>query len=138
MENEKGPGITAPESDYFSLLIENLARSANVHCAWVAEAVPASGLSLRTLAVCMDGKDAAGFEYSIAGTVAQNAFSSPDVVLFPFGVQEQFPDDSVLRRCSASGYAGIPLLDSAGGVVGLLAIASRKTLDDSQLLSPLL
>ena len=130
-------GVIGPTSgtDFFHSLVEQLARSVEADCAWLAESIPGSEAKLRTLAVSIEGRDAQNFEYPIANTPAQNMFDDTGICLFPGDVRKRFPDDRILRVCNAGGYAGIPVVDSVGNVLGLLAVASRGPLANTRLLA---
>ena len=62
-------------------------------------------------------------------------FDDTGICLFPGDVRKRFPDDRILRVCNAGGYAGIPVVDSVGNVLGLLAVASRDPLANTRLLA---
>ena len=125
---EMGGGIAVSGSDFFYSLVEHLARAVDIHCAWVAQITSAPKPTLKTLAVSLRGKDAGNFEYTTANTPAQDIFSNSGISLYAADVQERFPEDAFLRSCAASGYAGIPLVDCGGELLGLLAVASSRPL----------
>jgi PAS domain S-box-containing protein len=121
---EEAACIPTPGSEFFYSLAEHLARAVDAHCTWIAESVSGPEPMLRTLGVSVGGRDAANFEYPIAGTPAQDMFDDTGICFFPSGVQERFPGDATLRYYDAGGYAGIPLVDTNGEVLGLLAVTS--------------
>src|SRR5580693_7494741 len=94
-------GILPSGSEFSYSLVEQLARSVDAHCAWIAEFISASEPTLRTIAVSIGGRDAANFEYPIAGTPAEEVFDNAGICFFLNGVQERFPDDRILRDCDA-------------------------------------
>src|SRR5579863_8478967 len=114
-------------NDPFYSLVEHLARSVDADCAWLAESIPAKESTLKTLAVSVGGKDAENFEYQTVHTPAQSMFDDAGICLVHCDVRDRFPEDSILRDCDASAYAGIPLVDSMGNVLGLLAVVSRNS-----------
>ena len=122
-------------TDFFYSLVEHLARSVDADCAWLAESIPGSKAKIRTLAVSIEGRYAENFEYSIADTPAQNMFDDAGIYLISGGVRERFPEDRILRDSNAGGYAGIPVVDAAGNVLGLLAVASCGPLANARLLA---
>src|SRR5207245_1305130 len=75
--------------------------------------------AVRTLAVSAHGRIAPNFEYSLAGTpcetVIRQSFCS-----YERGVREKFPKDRILADKKVESYAGTPLFDSTGQVLGLL------------------
>jgi hypothetical protein len=87
---------------------------------------------LRTLGVSIGRKGAENFEYSTIDTAAHSLFTNSAICLIPVGVQARFPADRILRDCAASGYAAVPLVDSSGAVLGLLALVSRDALANAR------
>jgi PAS domain S-box-containing protein len=132
---EERRGILTSASEFSYSLVEQLARSVDAHCAWIAEFISAPEPTLRTIAVSIGGEDAANFQYPIAGTPAEEMLENAGICFFSNGVQDRFPDDPILRDCDAGGYAGIPLVDSRGEVLGLLAVASPDSLANTRQLA---
>jgi PAS domain S-box-containing protein len=54
------------------------------------------------------------------------------------GTQLRFPDDALLAEMGAEGYFGLPLWDSAGQPIGLLAVLDSRPLRDEALVSHVL
>jgi two-component system, cell cycle sensor histidine kinase and response regulator CckA len=85
------------------------------------------GENIRTLGVY--GLDAyrENFQYRLADTPCRDVVGKSFLVV-PAGLQALYPQDKLLERFGAVGYAGYPLSDSDGRPVGVLAILSRKPL----------
>ena len=77
-----------------------------------------------------------GFHYDLKDTPCENVIGQ-QFRYYPNGVQELFADPHI-KELKTEGYAGIPLYDSRGGVLGLMAVADRKPLHDAELVEDLL
>ncbi len=110
--------------DFFQSLVAKLGQNLNVAYAFVA--VVEEG-RLETIAVW----DAAGrledFSCGLAGTPCAEVVKGGARV-FPQGVQERFRDDELLHRLKIESYAGTPLHDNEGRVIGVLAVCDTKPL----------
>lgn len=111
--------------EFLRTLVRHLAAALEVKYAFVAEC---NGINrTRTLAFWAKGRFADNFEYDITGTPCENV-SKGDVCSYPTRVQAAFPRDEYLVQMEAESYIGIPLLDSSGGVMGLMAALDTKPL----------
>jgi len=110
--------------DFLQSLVGMLGQNLNVAYAFVA--VVEEG-RLETIAVW----DAAGrledFSCGLAGTPCAEVVKGGAKV-FPQGVRERFPDDELLHRLKIESYAGTPLHDNEGRVIGVLAVCDTKPL----------
>jgi len=113
-------GISAKKGeDLFRSLVLHLAKSVKADYALVGELKEGKD-AIRTLAVSAQGEIAPNFEYDLAGTPCE-AVIGRTFCSYPQGVQEKFPRDRMLADMKVQGYAGTPLFDSGGRVLGLLA-----------------
>src|SRR5262249_17612866 len=112
--------------EFFSSLVLNLSRTLGVDYAFVAELVE-DGTRLQMIAVAVDGKIDEPIGYLVADTPCEQVVGS-SLCWFPNGVQRRFPKDELLVAMGAEGYAGVPLIDSNGAALGLLAILHRHEL----------
>jgi two-component system cell cycle sensor histidine kinase/response regulator CckA len=76
------------------------------------------------------------FTYELRDTPCENVIGQ-QFRYYPEHVQELFADPHI-RELETEGYAGIPLYDSRGGVLGLMAVADRQPLRDRPLTEALL
>jgi GAF domain-containing protein len=106
-----------------------LSRALQADYAFVAELSRQEPSRVRTTAVCVDGEIAPDIEYALPGTPCANVVSS-GVCAYPQGVQALFPDDGLLVEMGVDGYAGTPLFDSAGRVLGLIVVLFRRPVRD--------
>lgn len=109
-------------------LTAQLAAAVGVTCAVVAEVVDAAGPRLRSLSAFGEGGCHPGsFDF--------DATASPWADVVAHGLrnhegtlQRVFPDAPAGPAWPAAGFAGIPLRDHAGKVIGVLAVAHDRTL----------
>jgi PAS domain S-box-containing protein len=70
--------------------------------------------------------------YALTGTPCENVIGRK-LCVYPQGVQQQFPEDPLLVEMGVESYIGIPLWDSLGRPIGLIALMDSKPLvDDAQ------
>jgi len=90
-----------------------------------------------TSALYAKGEILPNVRYELKGTPCENVVGKK-LCLYPEGVQALFPTDTLLVDMGAESYAGIPLWDSAGRPIGLLAVLDGKPFHDVDTLSYLL
>ena len=66
--------------------------------------------------------------YSLAGTPCENVIGK-EMCIYRQSVQQLFPDDGMLVEMKAESYLGIPLWDSTGEAIGLIAVLDGKPLE---------
>lgn len=71
--------------------------------------------------------------YRLAGSPCQDVVKSKRYCAVAAGVAERFPEDGALAQMGAQSYAGVPLTDSAGDVIGLMAVIAQRPLNDDAL-----
>ena len=114
--------------DFFPALVQNLAIALDVPYVLISEKVDNSLQSLRTLAIWSVDHLVQTFEYELSGTACGQVVMSRALCSYPSGVQQQFPDASLLKEIGAESYAGVPLLNSNHEVLGTLCIIDTKPL----------
>lgn len=127
--NEKVYGTSSKL--FFQSMALNMAKSLGMAFVEIGE-LTADRRHVRTIAVCADGNIIDNFEYALAGTPCDNvvgkAFCS-----HPEHVQALFPDDKMLADMGAESYMGLPLFDSKGNPIGIVAALDRLPISDMQL-----
>jgi transcriptional regulator with GAF, ATPase, and Fis domain len=113
--------------EFFQSLVQYLAISLNVKSSFVAEFIE-NRTAVSTLAVWVDGHHAENFQFNIEGTPCKHVLSG-SIQHFPDDVQQLFPTNDHLKELDARSYLAIPLTDTAGDVVGHLAVIDDKPLD---------
>jgi len=122
---------------FFRSLAKNLARALNTRSAFVGEISPADPGRIRSLSVWVDGAYAEPFDFPIAGSVCEDVLAH-GLRVHGDELGTRFPADAALARLGATSFAGIPLYDSAGAPLGVLAVAAdRRICGDDDLVSTL-
>jgi PAS domain S-box-containing protein len=122
--------------DFFRSLTEHLSRTLVVDCAYLAELTGPMQHKLTTVSAYRDGASSR-FEQDLVGTASSQVLTDGAVSLSG-DASRVFPLDPLLAELSAEGFVGVRLCDSAGQVLGLLAVANRARLQDSALVSSVL
>ena len=123
-----GRGVgTYVGKEFFATAVATLAGMMQAEYVWIAETLPDN--RARTIAVFDQGKAAENFEYELKDTPCEDVMNK-DFCVYPSGVQQQFPRDTFLADFGAEGYAGIPLFDRAGRVLGSLAYITRSPIQE--------
>jgi|GEM_PF-2530709 len=125
------------ESDPLYFLIAGLAETTQADCVYIGAVLGESAETVKAIAVVKGGQRAESFEYPLADSPCKNVLAKA-AVIYPQGVQREFPDDALLRNMGAESYAGVPLSDCRGEPLGLLVAVSRQPLRDAQLARTLL
>ncbi len=118
---------SATGEGFFGALVEHLARALGVAGAWVTE-LDRAARRLRARAFWIGGRFVEGFAYDLAGSPCETVIDSRRLVLVPDGVDGLYPRDPQLVTLGAVSYAGFPMHDAAGEVVGHVAIFDTRPL----------
>lgn len=114
--------------DYFDELVKYLSSSFGMHIAIVG-LLDETGENIETKAVGCDGKLETNFSYAVHGTPCAHVvrgrprFHDNDI-------QQTYPQDRWFRDVGAQGYAGVPLHDIDGNVIGLISAISTRPLQN--------
>jgi len=114
---------------FFEALVENLSKALNTHSAWVTELVQ-QATQLRALAFWQDGQLIPEFEIDIYGTPCEKVIESARLVHYPDNIIDLFPKNDGLKAFRAVSYMGVPLLDSAGKILGNLAVLDTQPMPE--------
>lgn len=78
-----------------------------------------------TVVIYAKGQVLPNVQYGLKGTPCGNVMEGA-LCCYPEQVRQQFPEDKLLLEMDVESYAGLPLLDSSGRVVGLIAVMDGK------------
>ena len=81
-----------------------------------------------TMGLYSHGAVVPNLRYSLVGTPCENVIGK-EMCIYRQNVQQLFPDDGMLVEMRAESYLGIPLWDSAGAAIGLIAVLDGKPLE---------
>jgi len=90
-----------------------------------------------TVALYANGEVLPNMQYTLKGTPCDNVMEGT-LCCHPENIQQLFPEDLLLVDMQAECYAGIPLLDSAGKVIGLIAVLDGKPMENTAYVTSLL
>jgi PAS domain S-box-containing protein len=121
---------------FFDALVRYLGQTLDVDCAMVARLDEGQG-SAETVAFFAGGDVVPNMRYELAGTPFDTVMGQ-SYCCHPRGVQQSFPEDGLLVQMGAESYAGIPLWDSCGQPLGLIAVMNGKPLHDEAWVAQLL
>lgn len=90
-----------------------------------------------TVALYAKGAITPNMRYALKGTPCENVMGR-QLCVYPHGIQQLFPEDTLLPGMGAESYIGIPLWDSTGRPIGLIAVMGTKPLPDDAPVTQLL
>lgn len=90
-----------------------------------------SNTRARTIAVCIDHKLSDNFVYDLKDTPCEKV-TSEDAKLHRSGVQQDYPNDTMLVDMGVNGYYGSPLFRSDGQVMGLIVAMYKNEVPDPE------
>jgi two-component system cell cycle sensor histidine kinase/response regulator CckA len=108
-------------------LARYLATILDVDAVFIATRDDAAPALMNVRAFHLDGETIENFTYELVGTpcevVLENGFQH-----YPCRLSDLFPLDKDFAKLGFQGYAGYPLIDARGRVLGLLAVVTRRAL----------
>ena len=122
-------GTAAQTGDeFFHACVRYLAEVLQVDCAFVTEVSNPAKTQVRTLAFWQGEAIAENFEYGVeagpCGSVLQG-----QVCYLPQGLSAAFPNVLTGLGIAAESYLGVPLIDSAGQILGHLAVMDQQPME---------
>ena len=112
---------------FFQSLVRYIALAFRADVAFVAEMVPGDLERARFLA-CWEGeRPAEPVEYVLAGTPCAEVRHA-DVVSYPDGVRQRFPDDEMVVELGLDSYLAVRLRGSDGSDLGHLGVLAKAPL----------
>ena len=109
---------------FFESTARQLSKVLGADCALIGQLHKGMEESIRTIATIVDGELADDLEYKLAGTPCENIVGKT-VCSYPLGVADLFPEDLLLTQMGVEGYVGVPLYDSNGAALGIMAALFR-------------
>jgi PAS domain S-box-containing protein len=92
---------------------------------------------VETVAFYARGEVVKNIRYGLSGTPCENVIGKQACV-YPQRIQQLFPESPVLAELQAESYVGVPLWDSAGQPIGLIALLDDKALENTKQIEALL
>ncbi|MGH7810842.1 MAG: sigma 54-interacting transcriptional regulator, partial [Candidatus Binatia bacterium] len=111
--------------EFFRLLAKHLADALGLRYVFVTECTDETRTQVRALAF-WDGRSfAREVEYSLRGTPCEKVIEG-NICSYPERLQQLFPEDSDLVTLGAESYAGVPLSNAEGKVLGHLVVMDNR------------
>lgn len=115
--------------DFFHSLVRSLAEALDARYAFITECVEDCPGYLRAIAFWQGKEFGEGFEYDVHGTPCEQVINSRGCQCYPNRLQSLFPEEADLVMMEAVSYSGIALLDTAGELMGHLAVLDDKPME---------
>ncbi|MFA5332390.1 MAG: PAS domain S-box protein [Methanoregula sp.] len=112
--------------DALKRIAESVSAWLGADCVMVGELQP-DKTTVNVHAMILDAKEVRDYSYSLEGTPCENV-AEKGFCYFPDNVRSLFPGDRDLADMNILGYAGTPLKNYQGDVIGILCVLSRKPL----------
>jgi len=116
--------------DFFRSLVRSLAQALQVRYALVSECVDHAATRVRTFAFWQNNQLGENLEYDLVDTPCERVINGRSCQFYRANLQSQFPHDEILATWQAESYLGVALRDSAGKVLGHLAVLDDKPMED--------
>ncbi|WP_181243676.1 PAS domain S-box protein [Chamaesiphon polymorphus] len=131
-------GVSAKTGDaFFEALVEYITKALRVEYAFIGEFVQPEQNRVRTIAGYGNDRVMENCEYELSATPCEHLVDL-EFYVCPDRVQQQFPDDVLLKELDAQSYMGILLRDSAGQALGLMSVLSCQPFSETQLMTEIL
>ena len=129
-------GWTQSHEGFFAALVTFLGERLGVEYALVDELLP-GGKRARTVGLYASGKVVPDVEYDLVGTPCENVMGKT-LCCYLRDIQRLFPEDLLLQQMAAESYMGIPLWDSRGNPIGLIAVMGQRPIENREAAEALL
>jgi len=122
---------TASGESFFPALVSSTAQALDSKIVFVAELLPDSIPTARTLALSIDQILIKNIEFPLAGTPCEQIIKGHSLT-FANGLQASFPEDPWLVDVAAESYIGVPMKDDDGHVIGHMGVIDDKAIHNQQ------
>jgi PAS domain S-box-containing protein len=127
-------GVAAETGEaFFQSLVEYLTKALQVEYALIGELMESNKNYIRTIAIYGKGQKMENFTYNLQQTPCESVMEG-QLCIYNNNVQQSFPHDLVLKNLDVQGYMVMPIFNSAGETLGLIAILSCSPLKDTPLM----
>ncbi len=130
-------GRISDAADFLSALARYLGKTFAIDYVIIDRLAADEPGCAETVALYARGELLPSMRYPLSGTPCENVMGKV-LCYYPQGVQSLFPADHLLVEMHVESYAGIPLWDSEGRAIGLIAVMDSKPLCDGITLTSIL
>jgi PAS domain S-box-containing protein len=121
--------------EFFQALVRHLATAVDAKYAFIAEFADIEDRTrVRMIALWAKGRIVENLEWDLASTPCDKVVQG-NLCHYPAEVRRRFPEDPLLVEWGVESYLGLPLRDSAGTVIGHIAVSDDRAMpEEPQLL----
>ena len=125
-------GVSASTGEiFFQSLVRQLAQMLEMDYALVGELIDQKEERVETVAVWAHNAIVDNFAYELANTPCQDVVGQT-LCSYSNNVQAQFPLDHMLQEMNVECYIGVPLFDSRGHPLGIMALLDGEPLENPE------
>lgn len=125
-------------AEFFDALARFLNAAVDADLVFVGVLDPQEPGIVNTKVTFEAGERVENFRYDIEGTPCSTVVGPQNLCVYPDYVTELFPEDTGLTQMGARGYAGMPLLDRDGKMIGICALVTINPIEEPQSLISLM
>jgi PAS domain S-box-containing protein len=129
-------GWSGQDEGFLPALARHLGEVLRVDYIIIDKLAPEPGIA-ETAALFARGEIVPNMRYALKGTPCENVIGK-SLCYYPERVRELFPEDGLLRKMGVESYAGIPLWDTSGRCMGLIAAMDGRPIRDEESVRQLL
>jgi PAS domain S-box-containing protein len=129
-------GWSGQAEGFLPALARHLGEVLRVDYVIIDKVAPEPGVA-ETAALFARGEIMPNMRYALKGTPCENVIGKR-LCYYPERVRELFPEDLLLQEMGVESYAGIPLWDSSGRCMGLIAAMDGRPIRDEEAVKQLL
>jgi PAS domain S-box-containing protein len=122
---------TGVGAEFFDLLTRNMVEALGADGGGIAQLDSATDV-INSFSFYLDGHKMGDVTYNLAGTACK-IVADGNLIIYPRGVGELFPEDRMLKIYQIESFAGIPLFDSNEQVCGIMVVFFREPLNETAL-----
>jgi PAS domain S-box-containing protein len=127
---------TGQHLDFLPALAQHLGTMLDLHYVFIGK-LGADAAMVETVTAYGHGKMLPNFSYALAGTPCAHVIQREEGS-YPQAVRQQFPKALLLADIRAEAYIGVPLQDSHGTTIGLIAVLHEHNLQHTEHIRALL
>lgn len=122
---------------FFTLLIADLASALRLDLAFIGLIATDDPGRIKTIAVHRDGTSGENFNFALSGSPAEH-IARDGTALFTTDIHQRFQTSRLLAEREWESFGGISLRNSAGAMIGILAVMHSEALANPDLVKSLL
>jgi PAS domain S-box-containing protein len=120
------------KGDFFERLVLNISATMGLKLVFIGRLTGVDDRSVQTIGVCVDGKLAENFSYSLEGTPCAEVIAARHARSIPDAASEVFPHQHLLNVLGVKGYLGVPIPGGDGKPLGLIVGATGHPLENGR------